>query len=277
MKQFKEENETRFLVEELSKIDEIEAITMGGSVVKSLNDEFSDIDLEVIISKRPDLKKREKIITSLSSKWDIDSDYFGLCDEFILSKINKEVDLSYFDKSFLEENVKNVWINGNANNGYTTCFIFTIKNAITLFDRTGWINKLKEKVSTPYPEKLRKNIIERNTAIMYGKNFSSYYDQILLALKRDDFVSVNHRIAAFLSSYFDVIFALNRILNPGEKKLTEYAKKHCSILPEKFEDNLRKLLTTSSKDCIEETLSAIIDELEKVLVKKKPIEIPSIR
>lgn len=69
----------------------------------------------------------------------------------------------------------------------------------------------------------------------------SYYDQIESAVKRKDYVSINHRTAAFIASYFDIIFAKNKILNPGEKKLVEFALKNCKILPEDFEKDVNTL------------------------------------
>lgn len=51
-----------------------------------------------------------------------------------------------------------------------------------------------------------------------------------------------------MASYFDIIFALNELLHPGEKKLINYALKNCKILPENFESNIVKLLAESNTD-----------------------------
>lgn len=99
---------------------------------------------------------------------------------------------------------------------------------------------------------------------MKDKPFASYYEQIKKALTRNDFVSVNHRISAFLASYFDVIFALNETLHPGEKRLMNYAKENCKILPVNFEENINKLLKETDTNTLK-ILENIIDSLRKIL------------
>ena len=85
---------------------------------------------------------------------------------------------------------------------------------------------------------------------MKDKPFASYYEQIEKALKRNDVVSVNHRISAFLASYFDVIFAINELLHPGEKRLIQYAKDNCKILPKDFEENIVNILKQSNENTL---------------------------
>ena len=51
----------------------------------------------------------------------------------------------------------------------------------------------------------------------------SFAAEVELAARRGDAVSANHRTAAWLASLFDALFALNRRLHPGEKRLLEHA------------------------------------------------------
>jgi hypothetical protein len=69
-------------------------------------------------------------------------------------------------------------------------------------------------------------ILKKNLPVL-GANLHSYEQQIRSAFRRRDRVSLNHRTAAWLASYFDVLFAANRRFNPGEKRLLV----HVQVLP----------------------------------------------
>lgn len=87
---------------------------------------------------------------------------------------------------------------------------------------------------------LKDNIIKRNMMLLMDKPFASYYEQLEKAVNRNDLNSINHRTAAFLASYFDIIFAKNELLHPGEKRLVDYALKNCKILPKDFKQNVEE-------------------------------------
>ena len=72
-------------------------------------------------------------------------------------------------------------------------------------------------------------------------NLPSYDKQIIKALKRNDIVSVNHRTAAYMESYFDIIFAMNELTHPGEKRMVQIALEQARVLPQDFEKNLTAL------------------------------------
>ena len=103
------------------------------------------------------------------------------------------------------------------------------------------------------------------------KSFSSYYNQITKALRRNDLVSVNHRLAAFIASYFDILFAINEIPHPGEKKLLDIVENQCKIKPDNFKENLDKVFIEGN-DKILKILDIIVDNLD-VLLRKENIDI----
>lgn len=238
------------------EIPEVQAIAIGGSNTAKTSDSSSDIDIYIFSSNGVPLQKREEIIKKVSSKYEIGEEYFGSGDEFLYNKTNTVMDMMYWDINWFENIIENVWIKHYPSNGYTTCFLYTLKNFKIIYDPNNWLTNLQTKIKTEYPQELQNNIIKRNMMLMKSKPFASYYEQIENGIKRNDINSVNHRISAFLASYFDVIFAINKQLHPGEKRLIKYAKDNCKLLPKDFEKNITKLLIQPNS----ETLS-ILDEM----------------
>ena len=74
-------------------------------------------------------------------------------------------------------------------------------------------------------------------------------------------------MAAFIESYFDIIFAVNELTHPGEKRMISYAKEHAKILPKDFEENMNVLLNSmgSTLENVENNLKNIIDNLMGIL------------
>ena len=77
-------------------------------------------------------------------------------------------------------------------------------------------------------------------------------------------VSVNHRVAALLASYFDVLFALNRVPHPGEKRLLAKAEELCGIRPLRMNEEVTAVLTTTDPARLSAT-DALIDSLDALL------------
>ena len=246
-------------------LQNVEAVAIGGSISAETSDNKSDIDIYVFSKNGIPIETRENIIKPISSRFEIGGEYFGSGDEFILDSLNKQLDVMYWDVEWFENVVDNTWIKCYPQNGYTTCFLYTLKNFNIIYDKNNWLHNLQKVINTPYPKELKENIIKRNLMLMKDKHFASYYEQIEKAMLRNDIVSINHRISAFVASYFDVIFALNEQLHPGEKRLIQYAKNNCKILPKNFEENLLNLLKQPNSATLD-ILNYIVDEV-KTLIK----------
>ena len=104
--------------------------------------------------------------------------------------------------------------------GYSTCLWHNLITSHVLFDRRGRALALKTRFSVAYPEALTKAVIAKNWPLL-NKASSSFRAQATNAVGRGDWVSVQHRTAAFLASAFDLVFAANGRAHPGEKRLVE--------------------------------------------------------
>ena len=232
------------LVNEFKRLDEVVAITLAGSCASARKDNFSDIDIDIIVDKEIAIEERESIARKFSDLIEINNTFWGPSDEFIIRNSSIQVDIAYFEYYWLEQKLKYVVEECNASVGYSTCFWNNVINSIIVYDKDNKFEDLQEKYNVPYPKKLKENIIKKNYPIL-NERFSSYYNQIDKAIKRNDIVNMHNRVSAFLDSYFDIIFAINEFPHPGEKRLMSIIEKNCKKVPKDFEKNINNLLNSS--------------------------------
>lgn len=252
------------IIEKYKSFSEVVAIAIGGSGANKTSDNLSDIDVYVFVEKDIPVRLREDFIKNLSSKYEIGGEYFGAGDEFFVDELNQQLDVMYWNKYWFNEVVENTWIKHYPSNGYSTAFLFTLNNFQIIYDKENWLTSLQQSIRTIYPQELKNNIIKRNMMLLQDKPFASYYEQIEKAIKRNDLISINHRISAFLASYFDVIFAVNELLHPGEKRLIQYAKNNCNVLPINFEEDISQLFTKPQYEILT-ILNKLYENLKNII------------
>jgi hypothetical protein len=115
-------------------------------------------------------------------------------------------------------------------------------------------------------------VTSRRLAAIFAKNHpllrrnrSSYFHQLERAVARADAVSVNHRVATLLASYFDVLFAVNRVPHPGEKRLVAIAAAACGRTPPGFAAAVPSLIAAIPGAEVVGRAAALVDGLDSLL------------
>lgn len=254
-------------------LPQVEAVALAGSRGNGLGatDSASDIDLYIYTREDIPLEARKAIVAQSggASRADLNLNYWGPGDEWMNATTGIEVDIVYFDATWMEEQITRVVEKHQASMGYTTCFWHTIRQSNIYFDPHHWLANLQQKYQIEYPETLRKNIIALNHPVLRGI-IPSYAFQIEKAAKRRDLVSINHRLAALLASYFDILFALNRQLHPGEKRLVEFAINNCKLLPANMEADINSILQLTEMDIpdLPIRVTHLLDQLDNLLANE---------
>lgn len=252
------------LIKDFSNCKEVEGIALGGSRATGNNDVKSDYDVYTYIREPFAVEKRKAILEKYCSYMEIDNAYWEVEDDCVLNS-GTVIEIIYRTIEDTDKGLEETLERYEARNGYTTCIWHNVITCKILYDEAGKLQSLKEKYSIPYPKQLKENIITKNLSLLEGK-IPSYDLQIKKAVERGDIVSINHRITEFLASYFDIIFALNEQMHPGEKRLISLCEKNCECLPENFKVNLETLLTSQNQpEKIMEVLLEIIRELRKIV------------
>lgn len=253
------------LFKELSTLPEVEAIALGGSRAGEVYDEKSDYDVYLYCIGTVDENIRMEMLSKYCKVMEIGNHFWEYEDNCILNN-GIGIDILYRNLDDFSQDVASVVEQFQARNGYTTCMWHNLKTSKIIYDKTGRLGAVKKRFDVAYPVALKKNIIEQNRKLLYSA-IPAYKEQIEKTVKRGDVISINHRTAAFMESYFDVLFALNEQTHPGEKRLVQLCKKSCKILPQHFEENINQLFEDLfiRPDAVPKDLKAIIDELQKIL------------
>jgi hypothetical protein len=253
------------LAAQFGKLPQVEAVAWAGSRPAQAADATSDFDVYVYARQDIPVPARAEIAHIFAERVELDNQFWEPGDEWIDVKTGLGVDIMYRTPQWIEEQLERALVKHQAAVGYSTCFWYNVVVSQPLFDRTGWFERLKQRADQPYPEPLRQAIVAKNHPIL-RRTISAYTHQLEKAVARRDLVSVNHRTAALLASYFDILFAVNRLPHPGEKRLVEFARKHCALLPDEFEPSLDAALrATVATDSLLQTVNDLIDGLDKLL------------
>jgi len=169
------------------------------------------------------------------------ADYWGPADQFISATTGHEIDLVTFDAAWMEAQLRRVLIDHAPSLGYTTALWHAVRVSRPLADPAGWFAGLQALAAVDYPEPLRRAIVAYNRPVL-GDMLTSYRAQLAKALDRGDLVSVNHRLAALLASLFDIVFAVNRVPHPGEKRILAHLAARCPSRPEGLAGDVAALL-----------------------------------
>ena len=253
---------------EYFKIPGVLAVVVSGSRVSPFADDTSDIDMYVYSNTDLSVSDRSLVANKLGENCELNNQFWETGDEWNIKSNNLLLDVMFRHVSWAEDVIDSVVNKYQASVGYSTCLLHNIAESVCLFEKDNWFSQLQKKANSEYPEQLTVNILEKNYPLL-SKNHSSYRAQIIKAVSRKDLVSVNHRITAFLASYFDIIFALNMKAHPGEKKLFQWACHSCQHLPKNMVQDISGLLTLGSNfQLIPDYIDSLVNNLV-ILIKEQ--------
>jgi hypothetical protein len=251
------------IVGTLSALPQVVAITVGGSRAGDMGDASSDYDIYVFstgpipVGIRRDLAVRFDPEPEIANQWWGESDYW--------TDGSSSYDLMFWDAADFERMLRRVIEEHQPSNGYTTAFWYTARTMEPRFDRSGWLARIGDLATTPYPDALAEAIIAHNHPLLRGIH-TSYAAQVRRAIELDDPVSVNHRIAELLKTALDIVFAHHRQLHPGEKRQLRML----ATLPGTagLDAAIRALLVAAGGPAfreLKERVDAVCDEVDAIL------------
>jgi hypothetical protein len=250
-----------------ASLPDVVAVALAGSGVAGVADEQSDLDLYVYAGAPVAMADRVAIATSFAARPEVGNEFWEPGDEWIDGRTGRHVDVMYRSPDWIEGQLERVLVRHEASVGYSTCFWHNVLHSRPLFDRSGWYHDLQAAARRPYPQPLQRAIIARNHPIL-RQTLSSYLAQIERAVGRGDSVSIQHRVTALLASYFDVLFAVNELPHPGEKRLLQIAMTRCAKIPPGMEAQINALLETAARPAspaIVTHVDALLNSLDDLL------------
>ena len=249
---------------EFASLRTVEAVTLGGSLSTGNANHRSDIDLYVYFREQISTNVRYRIISERAIEMQLDNSFWEIEDYWYERETGIKVEAMYRHIDWPEAHLKDLFANARAQMGCSTSMWHNISTSLILYDRNGRAASLKAS-AMEYPDSLVTAIINKNYALLRG-SMAAHPEQIINAMLRKDTIFMWSRVVAFLDSYFDVLFALNRTLHPGSKRQLQFAQK-LKHKPGKMRSDIESLFQITTVEQMRIKLEDIVDRLTALLAK----------
>jgi len=249
----------------LGSMPGVEAVAWCGSAAMGAADAHSDFDFYVYTDALVSVENRRSVISERSQHSQLNNTFWELEDEWI-DRENRRFNAMYRACDFVQSEIAARLDRYAADLGYTTAYCFSVANGFVLHDPRQWLDGVQQRLRQSFPEPLIRSIIAKNRPVLGGGMQSCYLAQMKAAIARDDLISLNHRVAVWIASYTDIIFAVNRRYHPGEKRLLRYLG-GLPGLPAEALDDLPRLcaLAGSLSTPVIEQVSGMLSRLDRWL------------
>jgi len=245
----------------------VEAVAWCGSAAMGVADAHSDFDFYVYTNAPVPVESRKAVILERSRHSQLNNTFWELEDEWI-DREGRRFNAMYRSCDFVLGEIAARLEHYSADLGYSTAYCFSVANGFILYDPRHWLGTVQERLRQPFPESLIRSIVAKSRPVLGGGMQSCYQAQIKAAIARDDLISLNHRVALWIASYTDILFAVNRRYHPGEKRLLKYMQ-GLPDLPENALEDIPRLCTLagSLSSPIVEHVSGMLNRLDRWLQK----------
>jgi predicted nucleotidyltransferase len=249
------------IADAFAKLPEVQAVTLGGSHATGKADPTSDLDLYVFSTRDILVEARAAIISPRASRMELDNRFYEI-EDYWVEKDGRKAEIIYRGQ-WVVDHLKNLLENYQAQLGYTTSLWHSVLQSVILFERDAYFTKLQERVRVPYPDELVKAIVAKNFPMLKG-SLAAHPTELYKALDRGDLTTAHRRIESMLNSYFDVLFALNKELHPGEKRSLSYARA-LALQPEHMKEDVEALLQERRPGHVQKIVERLVGELGGLL------------
>lgn len=214
---------------------EVEAIALVGSQTDLLSDAESDLNLALFLACPLDLALRQAVVAGFARQGPgLDPVQSEFRDTWFDKATGRCVDVQFHLQHDVAEYVTDLLENPHVPaTRLSTRMLHVLSACEILFDRSFWLENMRGFVSRPFPQSLQRALIDLHTPfVVPGPR--SLLRQLEIAQKRQDELGLITACSSFCHHYFEVLFALNGVYFPGNKRLTHQVLSRCEILPPEF-------------------------------------------
>jgi hypothetical protein len=258
------------IAEAIGQLGGVVADALGGSTATGLADQASDIDLHVYwLEPLAPAAERAEHLAGMADPGSLRVGLISWGLEDHLAVAGRPLDLIYRHWGGVRDEVERAYDPGLLSPGFTTAVLYSVACDRPLYDPSGELGAARARLHRTFPEATRAVLLRHDSPLL------GFHLQLLRqAQGRDDLLFAQHLRAKLQMLFFDVLFALNRLYHPGEKRLLEHARR-CPIRPVGCAARWGRVARLAADDpSLVAELGALVGELGDLVRACGAVEIP---